>query len=103
VVEDENQAQDYEIFEQVIERYGVDKDDIAEPAEEAIIEDEEENIMGVSEAIRCLERLKLFELRQEDGSQAFLRSLEQADRRYFAIKHESKKQSKIDGFFQKKQ
>src|SRR5439155_10732406 len=94
-------AEEYEIFEQVVERYGIAEEDIVELAEDAAIGEEEPDI-PVSEAIKALEILKLFEIRQEDGSEVLLQALDQANRRYLAKKNKGKKQRTINSFFQKK-
>jgi hypothetical protein len=101
IEEDAEVAEESEIFEQVVERYGIAEEDTIDSAEDAAIGEEELDI-PVSEAIKPLEILKLFEIRQEDGSEVLLRALDQADQRYLAKKHEGKKQQTIDSFFQKK-
>jgi hypothetical protein len=68
----------------------VDKE-AADLAEEAIIKDKEEDIIPTSEAVKILEKLYLFKLRQDDGDEVFLRSLKQARKRYLVKKHESRK------------
>ena len=101
IEEDAEVAEESEIFEQVVERYGIAEEDTIDSAEDVAIGEEELDI-PVSEAIKALEILKLFEIRQEDGSEVLLRALDQADQRYLAKKHEGKKQQTIDSFFQKK-
>ena len=98
IEEDDEGANEHEIFEQVVERYGLAEEDTIEPAEDAVDREEEVDI-PISEAIKALETLQLFEMRQEDGSEVLLRVLDQADRRYLAKKHEGKKQRTIDSFF----
>jgi hypothetical protein len=56
----------------VVERYGVAEEDIVELADDAFVEEED---IPASEAIRALEILKLFEIRPEDGLEAFYRLL----------------------------
>ena len=101
IEEDTHIVTEYEIFQQVVERYALAEEDTAEPAEDAVVGEEDPDI-PVSEAIKALETLKLFEMRQEDGSEALIRALDQADRRYLAKKHEGRKQRTIESFFQKK-
>lgn len=101
IEEDDRGANEHEIFQQVVEKYGLAKEDTIEPAEDAIDREEEANI-SISEAIKALETLQLFEMRQEDGSEVFLRVLDQANRRYLAKRYEQKKQQTVDSFFQKK-
>ena len=101
IEEDAEVAEEYEIFEQVVERYRIAEEDTIEPAEDAAIGEEEPDI-PISEAIKALEILKLFEIRQEDGSEVLLQALHQADQRYLAKKHKGKKQQTIDSFFHKK-
>ena len=92
IVEDE----DSDIFEQVVERYGVSEDDIVDMAEDGVVQEED---ISVSKAIEALETLKLFEIQQEDGSEALLHALDQAGTRYIKKKNESRKQVTIDSFF----
>ena len=81
-IEDELEVGDEDrIFQNMVERYRFTSEDILDPDEDAAIE-EEEPIIPVSGAIKALEILKLFELRQEDGSEELLQALDQADRRY---------------------
>jgi hypothetical protein len=101
IEEDTEVVDENEIFQQVVERYGLAEEDTVEPAEDAV-DGEEDPDIPVSEAIKALETLKLFEIRQEDGSEALLLALDQADRRYLAKKHEGRKQRTIESFFQKK-
>jgi hypothetical protein len=77
------------------------EEDTIEPAEDTAIREEEVDI-PISKAIKALEILKLFEIRQEDGSEVLLQALNQADQRYLAKKYKGKKQQTIDSFFQKK-
>jgi len=101
-IEDDNEgADEYEIFQQVVERYRLAEEDTIKPADDAVNKEEEVDI-PISKAIKALETLKLFEMRQEDGSEVLLRALDQADRRYLSKKHEGKKQQTIDSFFQKR-
>jgi hypothetical protein len=72
IVEDTEVANEYEIFEQVVERYSTGTEDIVELAGDAVIEEEDKDI-PVSEVIKALETLKLFEMQQEDGSEVLLR------------------------------
>jgi hypothetical protein len=74
IEEDTEVANEHEIFHQVVERYGLAEEDTVEPAEDAVVKGEDPDI-PVSEAIKALEILKLFEMRQEDGSEALLRAL----------------------------
>ena len=99
IKEDNEGADECEIFEQVVERYGLVEEDTVDEDEEV---DEEEVDVPISEAIKALETLKLFEMQQEDGSEVLLRVLDQADRRYLAKRYMGKKQQTIDSFFQKK-
>jgi hypothetical protein len=100
-IEDELEVGDEDrIFQNMVERYGFTNQDTLEPEEDAAIE-EEEPIIPVSEAIEALEILKLFELRQEDGSEELLQALDQADRRYQGKQIKERKQRTIDSFFQK--
>jgi hypothetical protein len=69
VVEDE----DSDIVEQVVERYGVSEDDIVDMAEDGVVQEED---ISVFKAIEALETLKLFEIQQEDGSEALLHALD---------------------------
>jgi hypothetical protein len=92
IVEDE----DSDIFEQVVERYGVSEDDIVDMAEDGVVQEED---ISVFKAIEALETLKLFEIQQEDGSEALLHALDQAGTRYIKKKNESRKQVTIDSFF----
>ena len=71
-------ANEHEIFQQVVERYGLAEEDTVELAEDAVIGEEDPDI-SISEAIKALEILKLFEIRQEDGSEVLLRAIDQAD------------------------
>jgi hypothetical protein len=71
-------ANEYEIFQQVVERYGLAKEDTVKLAEDAVIGEEDPDI-SISEAIKALEILKLFEIRQEDRSEVLLRVIDQAD------------------------
>jgi hypothetical protein len=82
----------------VVERYGLAEEDTIEPAEDAVDREEEVDI-PISEAIKALETLQLFEMRQEDGSEVLLQVLDQADQRYLAKKYKGKKQQTIDRFF----
>jgi hypothetical protein len=100
-IEDDEWTDENTIFMRVVERYGLAEEDTIEPAEDAVDRGEEVDI-PISEAIKALETLKLFEIQQEDGSEVLLRALDQADRRYLAKSHEGKKQRTIDSFFQKK-
>jgi hypothetical protein len=88
--------EDGDIFEQIVERYGVSEGDIVDIVEDGVVQEED---ISVSKAIEALETLKLFEIQQEDGSEALLRALDQAGTRYIKKKNESRKQVTIDSFF----
>ena len=77
------------------------KEDTVEQAEDAVVREEDPDI-PISEAIKALRTLKLFEMQQEDGLEALLQALDQADRRYLAKKYKGRKQCTIKSFFQKK-
>lgn len=98
IEEDTEVADEHEIFQQVVERYGLAEEDTVELAEDAVIGEGDPDI-SISEAINALEILKLFEMRQEDGSEALLRAIDQADRRYLAKKYKGRKQRTIESFF----
>jgi hypothetical protein len=91
-------ADEHEIFQQVVERYGLAEEDTVELAEDAVIGEEDPDI-SISEAIKALKILKLFEIRQEDRSEVLLRAIDQADRRYLAKKYKGRKQRTIESFF----
>ena len=55
IVEDE----DSDIFEQIVERYGVSEDDIVDIVEDGVVQEED---ISVSKAIKALETLKLFKI-----------------------------------------
>jgi hypothetical protein len=86
---------------QVIERYGIAREDTIKPAEDTTIREEEPDIL-IFETIKVLEILKLFEIRQENGSEVLLRAFDQTDQRYLAKKYEGRKQRIIKSFFQMK-
>jgi hypothetical protein len=83
----------------LVERYGLAEQDTIKPSEDPVIKEPD---IPVSEAIKALETLRLFEIKQDDGSEALIRALDQADRRYIVKKQEGKKQRTINSFFQKK-
>jgi hypothetical protein len=95
VVDDEEE----DVFESIVDRYSVDTEDIFEELEEGDIEEEK---VSITDAIKALETLKLFEIQQEDGAKLFIQALDQADRRYIQKQYQSKKQTTIDSFFQNK-
>jgi hypothetical protein len=95
VVDDEEE----DVFESIVDRYSVDTEDIFEELEEGDIEEEK---VSITDAIKALETLKLFEIQQEDGAKLFIQALDQADRQYMQKQYQSKKQTTIDSFFQNK-
>jgi len=97
VVEDED-GSNQEIFDQVVDQYAVDQE--VDTTEDAIVDDEEDKTISVTEAIKLLERLYLFESQKEDGDEILLQCLNKAGKRYLFKKHESRKQRTIDSFFQ---
>lgn len=93
-VEDEEE----DIFESVVDRYSTDKEDTVDELEDG---DSEEKV-SITDAIKALETLKLFEIQQEDGAKSFLQVLDQADQRYMRKRLQLKKQVTLDSFLQHK-
>jgi len=89
IEEDSIAAEEHEIFEQVVERYGLAKEDTIKASEDLAIKELD---ISLFEAIKALETLKLSEMKQDDRSEALIRALDQADQRYMTKKQEGKKQ-----------
>ena len=61
-IEDDNEgADEYEIFQQVVERYKLAKEDTIKPVDN-VVDKEEKVDISISKAIKALETLKLFEM-----------------------------------------
>ena len=87
---------DDDIIASVVERYSTDKEGEIEEIKDNDIEEEK---VAISEAIRALETLKLYEIQQDDGDSITLQALDRLGRDITRRKQCLGKQSTINSFF----
>jgi hypothetical protein len=85
-----------DIFDFIVESYSLDLDD----QEEAIDNDIEAPKITISEAIKALDCLKLFELQQDIGERANISALERLERGLYQRKQLNYKQKTLESFLQ---
>jgi hypothetical protein len=85
-----------DIFDFIVESYSLDLDD----QDEAIDNDIEAPKITISEAIKALDCLKLFELQQDIGERANISALERLERGLYQRKQLNYKQKTLESFLQ---
>lgn len=101
VVGDElGEGDEEQIFQDIVDQYSAGNEDVLEPGEDAIEAEEEDRAISLSEAIQALETLRLYTLRRDDGSEALLRELDQAERQFQAVLINQRKQQSIKSYFE---
>lgn len=89
---------DEDIERSVIEKYSIDVDDDPELLEEEQ-DDVVEEPVPLAEALQCFERLKLYELQQEDGEVSILQALDKLGNKITQKRIGSRKQVTLHSFF----
>jgi hypothetical protein len=92
VIDDE----DIDIFASVVDRYRTEKEGIVEEPDEDDIEIE---LVSITEALKALDIVKLWEMQQENGEKATLSVLDRVERRMVQGRYENRKQTMITSFF----
>jgi hypothetical protein len=92
VIDDE----DIDIFASVVDRYSIEKEGIVEEPDEDDIEIE---LVSITEALKALNIVKLWEMQQENGEKATLSVLDRVERRMVQARYENRKQTIITSFF----
>jgi hypothetical protein len=80
----------------VVDRYSTEKEGIVEEPDEDDIEIE---LVSITEVLKALDIVKLWEMQQENGEKATLSVLDRVERRMVQARYENRKQTMITSFF----
>jgi hypothetical protein len=79
-----------------VERYSTEKKGTIEESDEDDIEVE---LVPITEALKALEIVRLWEIQQGNGEQITLSALDRKERRMVQARYENRKQTMITSFF----